>query len=68
MYRYVVTATLNGHTNAHIIEAHDTTDATFEAISFILDMAFIDKEGAWALGEIKLYDPYGTAMQVMGAK
>lgn len=68
MHRYVLTATLNGHTNAHIIKAADSTEATMEAISWILDHAVIDQAGAWAVGEIKLYDPYGTIMHEMEAK
>lgn len=68
MQRFVLTATLNGHTNAHIIKANDTTEATMEAISWILDRAVADKAGAWAVGAIKLYDPYGTVMHEMEAK
>jgi len=67
MQRFVLTATLNGHTNAHIIKADDTVDATFQAVEWILDNAYADKTGAWAVGAIKLYDPYGTVMHEMDA-
>lgn len=67
MQRFVLTATLNGKVNAHIIKANDTTDATFQAVEWILDNAYADKRGAWAIGAIKLYDPYGEIMHEMEA-
>lgn len=69
MHRYyVLTATKDGHTNAHAIKAENTLIATMEAIEYILDHAYEDKTGSWATGHIKLIDPYGNIMQEMEAK
>ena len=68
MAYYVVTATLNGHTNAHTIEASNSFDATMDAIFYIADLAYADKQGSWAMGEIKLIDPTGTVIHHAPAK
>lgn len=68
MARYVVTATLNGHTNAHVIKAPDSITATMDAIFYIADHACQDKQGSWAKGEIKLIDPTGAVIHYMEAK
>lgn len=68
MDRYVLTATKDGHTNAHVIKADSTLTATVEAIAYILDKAYDDKTGSWATGNIKLIDPNGTVIQEMEAK
>lgn len=68
MSRYVLTATLDGHTNAHTIKADDGFEATIEAIAWIMDSAYSDKTGAWAVGAIKLYGPDGSVLHEMKAK
>ena len=68
MDRYVLTATLNGHTNAHTIKADDSLEATIEAVAWIMDRAYEDKENAWAVGAIKLYGPDGSVLHEMEAK
>jgi hypothetical protein len=68
MDRYVVTATLNGHTNAHIIQSPDSMTATMEAIAWIMDSAYAEKDGAWAVGAIKMYGPSGAVLHKMEAK
>ncbi len=68
MNRYVLTATLDRHTNAHTIKADNSKEAAWEAISYIMDKAKADKTGAWALGAIKLYGPDGSVLHEMEAK
>ena len=68
MDRYVLTATLNGKTNAKIFQAEDTLEATVEAIHYILGRAYDDKAGPWAVGNIRLYDPRGQMIQEMEKK
>lgn len=67
MERYVLTATHFGQTAAHIIKAIDATDATFQAIYWILDKAHAEKYGPWAKGHIKLIDPNGDILHEMPA-
>jgi hypothetical protein len=68
MNRYTLTATLNGHTNGHIIRASNSAEATMEAIFYIADLAHANKTGAWAVGAIKLYDETGAVLHEMEAK
>lgn len=66
MERYVVTATLNGHTNAHIIQAEDSLQATLDAMRYIFQHA--NKTNSWGIGEIKMIDPTGAVIRYMEAK
>lgn len=68
MNRYVLTATLDGHTNGHVITAPNSSEAAMEAIFYIADEAHANKTGAWAIGAIKLYGPDGSVLHEMEAK
>lgn len=65
---YTLTATLAGDTELVSIDAPNEMEATMDAITFILDSAHEDKEGAWAKGSIELTAPDGTVIQTMEAK
>ena len=65
---FTLTATTPGSTLSRTFTADDSTDATFEAIRFIMDSAAVDKSGPWARGAIALVDSAGTVLQAMEAK
>lgn len=68
MDRYALVAIKGSNVNGHVIKADNSTEATMEAIFYILDKAHADKTGAWALGAIKLYGPDGSVLHEMEAK
>lgn len=68
MERYALVAIHGSHVNGHVIKADNSTEAAWEAISYIMDQAKANKTGAWALGAIKLYGPDGSVLHEMEAK
>lgn len=68
MERYALVAIHGSNVNGHVIKADNSTEAAWEAISYVMDRAKADKTGAWALGEIKLYGPDGSVLHEMEAK
>lgn len=68
METYTLTAELAGNKDTVPIEAPDDFEAQMEAIKFILDTAYEDKEGPWAKGSIQLLDPQGELINSMEAK
>lgn len=68
MDRYALVAIHGSYVNGHVIKAENPTEASWEAISYIMDQAKAHKYGAWALGEIKLYAPDGSVLHKMDAK
>jgi hypothetical protein len=51
-----------------ILTADNDEDATMDAIGVIMDNAYSDKEGPWAVGAITLIDPNGNVIHTMAAK
>ena len=64
--RYTLTATLGNQTKQVLIDAADDTEATFEAVFKILDMAV--NRPLWANGAIELRNPRGELINEMAAK
>ncbi len=54
--RYYVIATQGSVTVSKFLEADNETDATFEAMSYVMDKAYLVPDGPWARGEIQLVD------------
>jgi hypothetical protein len=67
--KYTLTADMDGaHERASFDEETDT-DAAFEAMAIILDLAAADKEGPWALGRVVLSaDGEKRVLHVMESK
>lgn len=68
MTRYKLTAALGSVKRTKTIHAYDQMDATMQAIHHIMDAAYKDQQGPWALGSIILMDPEGVAVHTMDAK
>lgn len=64
--RYTVTATLNNESETETFYEMNDTDATFSAMSFILNTAVSNT--LWAKGEIVLADTEGNEIRRMEAK
>ena len=66
---YILTATLGSVSEQVELVGHpDDDSATMEAIFIIMDNAYEDKTGPWALGSITLADTAGNVIQTMAAK
>ena len=68
MNTYTLTATLNRNTNRKTLWARNDSDAMMEAIAHIMNSAHKNKQGAWALGAIKLVDSEGNLVAQMEEK
>jgi hypothetical protein len=69
MNTYTLSAALQGkRIRRHIITAHDDASAMMEAIPYIMDKAYNDKLGPWALGFIALRDESNITVNSMEAK
>lgn len=64
--RYTVTATLGSETETETLYEVNETDATFSAISHIMNMGVLST--LWAKGEIVLADTEGNEIRRMEAK
>ena len=65
---YQLTAMLNSKGEDYLFEASSDDAATMDAIGVIMDNAYADKTGPWALGAITLTDPEGNVIHTMAAK
>ena len=65
---YTLTASRNGKTQTRKITADSDEWATLDAIDIIMDLAYANKEGAWAKGEITLTAPNGEIIRQMEEK
>jgi len=65
---YKLTATLENKVATRGIMAVDDADATFAAINYIMDAAYKNQTGPWALGKIALTNENGELIQEMEAK
>jgi hypothetical protein len=66
--RYKLNATLGKPISQVIINEDSDKDAAMSAIFIIMDKAYADKSGPWAMGAITLTDPNGNVIQSMAAK
>ena len=56
MARYYVVATLGTTTVSQPLDADNESEATIEAVLYIMDKAWVTPDGPWARGEIELID------------
>lgn len=68
MQTYKLTARLGNTTRRRTVIAPSDDYATLEAIGVIMDLAYKDKEGAWAKGAITLTAPNGEVIREMAEK
>ena len=68
MATYTLTASLGGDFFYSPVFADNDTEATLTAIGEIMDKAHRNKQGPWALGEIRLLSPSGELLREMPAK
>lgn len=64
---YTLTATLGNKTETVVLDTTED-DAIFDAVNIIMDRAYADKTGPWAVGAITLTDPEDNVIQSMEAK
>ena len=65
---YTLEAVLDTTITEVILDATSDEEAVMDAIGVIMDNAYADKSGPWALGKITLTDPSGNILQSMAAK
>ena len=65
---YTLTAESNTDTIILKLEAPSDAEAMMEAVNIIMDKAYDDKAGAWAMGAITLTDKHGSVIQTMESK
>lgn len=65
---YLLSANLDDLTEMKLLSAEDAEQAMLEAIPMILDYAFQDQTGPWAVGHILLTDNGGNVVAEMEAK
>jgi hypothetical protein len=65
---YTLTAESNTDTIILKIDSPSDEQAVMEAINIIMDNAYDDKAGAWAIGAITLTDEHGYILQSMESK
>jgi len=68
MSAYLLSADLDGKVEMKMLAAEDAEQAMMEAIPMILDYAFQDQTGPWAIGRILLTDNGGNVVAEMEAK
>jgi hypothetical protein len=66
--RYKLNATLGKPIAQVILNEDSDKDATMSAFFIIMDKAYADKSGPWAMGAITLTDPAGNIIHTMAAK
>ena len=67
MSTYTLEAVLGTTRRKKTIHADSQMDATFQAVSHIMDAAYKDQSGPWANGHIILSDSEGLAIHTMDA-
>lgn len=65
---YLLSADLDERVEMKMLAAEDAEQAMMEAITLILDYAFEDQTGPWAIGRILLTDNGGNVVAEMEAK
>ena len=65
---YLLSADLDEKVEMKMLDAEDAEQAMLEAIPLILDYAFQDQTGPWAVGHILLTDNGGNVVAEMDAK
>ena len=65
---YLLSAELDEKVEMKMLAAEDAEQAMMEAIPIILDYAFQDQTGPWAIGRILLTDNGGNVVAEMEAK
>lgn len=65
---YLLSADLDERVEMKMLAAEDAEQAMMEAIPLILDYAFEDQTGPWAVGHILLTDQGGNVVAEMEAK
>lgn len=65
---YLLSADLDELTEMKLLAAEDVEQAMMQAIPMILDFAFQDQTGPWAVGHIRLSDESGNVVAEMEAK
>ena len=65
---YLLSADLGELTEMKLLAAEDAEQAMMQAIPMILDYAFQDQTGPWAVGHILLTDNGGNVVAEMEAK
>ena len=65
---YKLTAANDSDHIIHYFDASSDDQAMMEAIHTIMDKAYEDKAGPWAIGAITLTDQNGNVLQSMDAK
>ena len=65
---YLLSADLDEKVEMKMLAAEDAEQAMMEAIPLILDYAFQDQTGPWAVGHILLTDNGGNVVAEMEAK
>ena len=65
---YTLEAVLDTTIAEVILDSESDEQAVLDAIEVIMDNAYADKSGPWAVGEITLTDPAGNILQSMAAK
>lgn len=68
MKTYELQATLGKEIRGATFSAYSDDEAVMEAINIIMDEAFKNKKGPWALGAISLTTVDGEVLQTMEAK
>lgn len=65
---YLLSADLDEQVEMKMLAANDAEEAMMQAIALILDYAFEDQSGPWAVGHILLTDEGGNVVAEMEAK
>lgn len=65
---YLLSANLDELTEMKLLAAEDAEQAMMQAIPMILDFAFQDQTGPWAVGHVRLSDESGNVVAEMEAK
>jgi|DEB0MinimDraft_3_1074331.scaffolds.fasta_scaffold372701_2 hypothetical protein len=68
MNTYEIHATLGRQISGVTFSAPSDDQAIMEAVDIIMDRAYDDKSGPWALGSIALTNSQGETLQTMEAK
>ena len=68
MNTYEIHATLGSRISGVTFSASSDDQAILEAVDIIMDRAYDDKTGPWAMGAISLVNSDGEVLQSMEAK
>ena len=68
MNTYEIHATLGNQISGVTFSAPSDDEAIIEAVNIIMDRAYDDKSGPWAVGSVALTNSEGEILQTMEAK